>query len=258
MASWAAKRKTLYFLLFFAAMLFLIAVPSFLIIYEKPSCFDSKQNQGEGGIDCGGPCAKLCRVSALAPSVLWTRALQVSPGVYNVVALVENPNLDLMAKDVSYLFRVYDSNNLLIYERKGTISVPPGGILPVFEGAISTAKRVANRATFEFTEEPFWRPFSGKRPDVRVSDINLLNKDGEAPPRLSAVIDNRSNRSIPSFNVVAILTGVSGNAIAASRTIIDEVQAESKTPVTFTWREPFAEEVAKTEIILELFPTIHY
>ena len=25
-----------------------------------PSCMDGIQNQGEGGVDCGGPCAMLC------------------------------------------------------------------------------------------------------------------------------------------------------------------------------------------------------
>lgn len=258
MASWATKRKALYFFLFFAVLLFLIAIPGFLLLYEKPSCFDAKLNQGERGVDCGGPCAKLCKIDALAPSILWARVLKVSPGVYNTVVLIENPNLGLGAVDVSYLLKIYDPSNLLIYERKGKTSIPPGVIFPVFEGTITTAKRVASRATFEFVEQPSWRPYSEKRPEIRVSETKLDGRDGQSFPKLSAVIENRSSRPIPSFGVVAILTGISGNVVAASRTVVDVLPAESKAPAVFTWREPFVEDVVRVEIMPELFPTIHY
>lgn len=258
MASWATRRKLLYIALLCAAVLFALAVPVFLITYNRPSCFDGKQNQNEKGIDCGGLCTRLCRVEAFAPSVLWARVLKVSEGVYNAVAYIENPNLDLGAIDAPYLFRIYDLNNLLIYERKGKTSIPSGGAFPVFEGTITTRERMAVRATFQFLEELDWQPYPAAPLGIRVTDIKFEKGDETSPPRLSAVISNRSNRPIPQFGVVALLTGVSGNVVAVSRTVVDSLALESKTPVTFTWRLPFSEEVPQIQVIPQLFPTIHY
>ena len=54
------------------AIILIVGLPAFLLLYKAPTCFDGKQNQGEGGIDCGGPCVKLCPSAFLPPEVIWT------------------------------------------------------------------------------------------------------------------------------------------------------------------------------------------
>ena len=101
---WAARRRLSYILIIFA----FLAVVAFLIYqkyyYQEPTCFDNVLNQNEEDIDCGGTCDKVCPFRATTPNIIWSRALQIAPGIYNLLAKVENPNFDFRMKG-SYIFQ---------------------------------------------------------------------------------------------------------------------------------------------------------
>ena len=136
MALWATKRKVTYLSIALSVLVILAAVPISLSLYRPPTCLDGRQNQGEDGVDCGGPCQLLCKSKTLEPIVLWQRFFKVSPGVYNAVAYVQNPNVNSAAYNVPYVFRLYDARNLIIYERKGITAIAPRVTTPVFESGI--------------------------------------------------------------------------------------------------------------------------
>ncbi|HEU5114911.1 MAG TPA: hypothetical protein VFT82_04055, partial [Candidatus Paceibacterota bacterium] len=124
MASWSTRRRWSYLLIFAALVVLFFGVPFFFLFYKAPTCFDGKQNGNETGIDCGGSCARLCPADFAAPRVLWSYSVQVVPGVFNSLAYVQNPNPSVEADNVPYLFRLYDSQGLLIAERTGKAFVP--------------------------------------------------------------------------------------------------------------------------------------
>ncbi len=256
MASWAVKRKILYVSIFFAVF-FIIAAVIFSSTFFKPAtCRDNKQNQGETGIDCGGPCQLLCKTETREPIVRWQRFFRASPGVYSAVAYVENPNPHSVAYAVPYSFRIYDAKNVLITERKGTTSIAPTGITPVFEGGITTGERLPSYVSFEFVGRPVWLSRSTQAPNITVSNQKLnLNT---ATPTFEAVISNPTLLAIPKFDVVAVFFNANGTAFAASKTVVDRLEGGQKAPVTFSWREPFTEQAVKIDVIPRLFPDQHY
>src|SRR3989344_2930318 len=156
MASWSTRRKTLYLSLFLLAGLILVGVPLFLYFYDAPTCTDGKQNADEEGVDCGGSCPTICTFQAVPPVVLWARGFSIAPGVWSVVALVENPNFNAEAFDVPYVFKIRDERNILIYERKGRVYIPPKTVFPIFESGIITGARVPQKTFFEFSASPDW------------------------------------------------------------------------------------------------------
>ena len=96
--TWAGKRQLLILgsiAIVCIIILFPIVKP---IIAPTPTCFDGKQNQGELGVDCSGPCQKICLAEALPVRVLWVRPFKVAEGVYSGVAYVSNPNPGFMVK----------------------------------------------------------------------------------------------------------------------------------------------------------------
>jgi len=256
MASWAAKRRFLYISLALAALLILAAVPVFFLVYKVPTCSDGRQNQGEFGVDCGGPCERLCRLQALQPLVLWSRSFRVGEGVYNALAVIENPNLDRAASGVPYLFRFYDEEGILIAERAGETDIAPAGLLPVFEGAVVVNQRRVVRTTFEFTEDPLWRVSPVARPSI-VRAVSTKLASASSSPRLTAVIRNTSLEAIPPFDIVVVLSGADGNAVAVSRTLVDGLPAEGDATVVFSWREPLPP-IAKIDLMPRLFAGVHY
>lgn len=242
--TWAGKRKFFYLSILLAVFL-AITIPIFYSIYPKPSCFDGKQNQDEKGIDCDGGCKKVCFERAAPIQILWTRSFKVSDGVYSAIAYVANSNFNLGARNVPYVFKIYDDRNVLIKERRGSTNIPPNVNFPVFEGIISTGNRTPARAFFEFSASPYFERLN-EQPSLSVKS-NLL-AEGENNPRLSATVVNDNIFGVKDVSVVAVLYDQEDTAIAASQTIIEEIAKNSSKEVVFTWPAPFSNKIGRIEI----------
>ena len=205
-------------------------------VFSRPaSCFDNKKNQGETGVDCGGPCARICENQARPPVVVWTRALETQPGVYTAVAYVENPNAaeNAAAYGVHYAFRLLDSNNLLVSERDGVIDLPPQQNIPIIEPNISVGTRSVARAFLEFSDASIsWTKVSS----ANISSVQVIGQDlSPDGSRLSASVINRGTSNVKGLTLAAILYDGTDTAQAASRSVLDAVAPSGSQAVTFTW-----------------------
>ena len=214
------------------------AAAAFFYYRPAPSCFDGKQNQNETGIDCGGACQAVCRDEILALKPLWTRVLKLGDSFYDSVTLVENPNLNLGIKKLSYVIKFLDSDNRLITERAGQTFVNPNESFAIFENQIEVGERVPARAFFELApEKPVWQRVStADRPDLDVEEGVFVN---EPTPSLRAKIINRSTRPVAAVDVVAILEDAEKNTIGASATRVDALPPGESRELVFTWPAPF-------------------
>jgi hypothetical protein len=231
----------------FLVLLFAVGA-FFLFFYHPPTCFDGKQNGGEQGTDCGGACRKICPFQAAKANVLWARSFKVAPGVYNAVAYVENPNTGAAAYDAAYSFKAYDEENVLVFERSGTVTLPPKTVIAVFEPSVTTNERSPKRTFFEWHVDPRFDRTTKGLPELGVAEKVLSGETGRTP-RLTARIVNPSLDEIRNIQVVATVFDTAGNAIAASRTIVDVLRKESSAEVTFTWPEAFSATVGRTDVV---------
>lgn len=253
-SQWAAKRKLTYGTIVLIFVLILIALPLFLFFHKTPTCFDNKKNQNEKGVDCGGACTRLCPSDISAPIVMWQRVFQVVPGVYNAVAYIQNPNVLTRVDNVGYIFRLYDKDNILVAEKTGRTFLSANKTSAVFEAGVRTGVRVPVRTSFEFTESPSWlqNPANYKEPSVVVKNVVLTNDS--SLPRIDASVHNLSLDTIKTIGVIAIIYDADDNAIAASRTVVENLPSQSIAPIAFTWPAPFASSAVRKEIILEIYP----
>ncbi|TAK56891.1 hypothetical protein EPO17_03455 [Patescibacteria group bacterium] len=247
MASWATKRKLTYFSIVLIAIIIFLGLPTFFVVYQPPSCTDGKINQGELGTDCGGPCSRLCNSQFFQPIVLWARSAKVVKGVYNVVAYVENNNLDGAAKQVPYRFKLYDSEGVLIRERTGRVDIPPHKGVAVFEDSVLAGESIPTRVTFEFIGQPQWYRTASVDQGLVISDKLLENES--STPRLSAMVENKSALPIGKTSFVAILYGDDTNAISFSKTELDGLANGASSAIVFTWPQPFSKKVYRIDII---------
>ncbi len=254
-SQWAARRKLVYAIFVFIAAIFVIGVPLFFFFYKTPTCGDGVQNQNEKGIDCGGICTRICPVDIAAPLVLWQRSFSVSDGVYNSVAYIQNPNVLTRVDSVNYVFRLYDKDNTIIGERTGRTFIPASQTFAVFEAGIRTGGRVPVRTSFSFTDSLVWsqNPAGLTAPVLTVENIASSNEN--LAPRIDAVIHNKSLKVIANLEAVAIVYDTDDNAIAASRTVVQNLAAGASTPVTFTWPAPWAGSAVRKEVVLRVYPS---
>jgi hypothetical protein len=250
---WATERRLLYIggIILFLAIV--VALPTFFTVYRPPSCTDGKLNQGEAGVDCGGPCKNLCPTEALAPIVSWRRFFEVSPGVYSALAYIQNPNVNSIPKTaVPYSFKFYDSENVQIAERVGEVEVVPNRNTPVFEPNINVGTLVPTRVTFELGKVSEWVKIEGVYPNIVTTDPLLTRAD--TSPKLSGTLVNKDFVEYRRVPVIGIIYDTDGNAIAASRTVVDYIGKNDSEQFFFTWPKPFKKEVGQRELVPILFP----
>ena len=132
----------------------------FLFLKPAPSCFDGIQDEGETGIDCGGPCAKLCIPSNIAPIVPLGAVTIFSPlaGHVTVLAELENTNTDFAANSFDYVVTLYGADG------SSTVANIPGSS---FAYAAETKYLVVPNEDI---------PASVSRADITVSDIQWVRQ----------------------------------------------------------------------------------
>jgi len=256
MNEWSKRRKRIIFSIIVTALVVLIGAPLFFLFYRAPTCFDGKHNGDETGIDCGGSCQLLCRAESLSPIIKGDpRILSLTNSSFEVVALIENPNVDAEIHRARYSIKLYARDSILpIKTIEGETYVPKGATFAIFEGpfAIDSGALPA-KAVFVWDDQSlFWQKDLKPRPELVITNINLSRKDTN--PRLEAVIENRSLERVSNIDITALISDQTGSIFAASKTFIDTLPAGGESPVVFTWPRAFVAEAVDIEIITRVFP----
>jgi hypothetical protein len=249
MANWSTKRKYGYFLLFIILILVILVIPGYFLFYEKPTCFDGRQNANERGVDCGGDCAKLCPADFVTPKVLWSYSMKVAPSIYNALAYVQNPNQFVEALSLPYLLRLYDAEGVLIAERRGLAYVPAGQKFAIFEGGINTGVRTPVKTTFEWSSEPVWRPAEAF---TKLKVDNIIVEEGERPKAEVKVFNTSPINTYSNINAFIVLYDKNDNRVAFSKTLIDKIGKEELKSLYFTWPSAFSADIVRSEALFVL------
>lgn len=262
MATWASKRRLTYALIFIFGVILLIGIPSFLIFYKTPTCFDGKQNGGEFGIDCGGKCSVLCQSAFVPPRIEWGGAKieKLADGLYNVASYISNPNINGGAKDVPYKVVLYDSEGIFITEKSGYMDLYPHRNSLAFLTAVRTDKRIPAKATFEFLSSPHW--FKAKDELSGISVIDKKYSDNTEGSSLEVTLENRNLLPYNNLIVSVVLYDKDGNVVGFSQTKVDHlsgknsIENNSKEIAPYTWPINRNGKVTTIEVIPNIPPVL--
>ena len=237
--SWAARRRFLILLLIGAVVLAIAAVTLIATLHHTPSCTDGIQNQGEQGIDCGGPCPYLCSALEQAPTVLFTKAIPNGTGRTDVVAEVVNKNADAAAKGVAYTITLYDASHAFVQSVSGTLDLPPATSVSVFVPGVASGNQVVASAFLSVQASSIaWFKQSGD-PRLLPKISNVTAGGTPDAPRVEAVLTDPSTTPLTQVKVIALVKDDAGNVIAASQTILPTIPGQGSATATFTWGAPF-------------------
>lgn len=244
---WAQRRKIIAWGIFGAVVAALLAILAIAILYQTPTCIDQKQNQGETGIDCGGPCKAACTAAQRPAQVRFARAVMPGGNRTDVIAYIDNPNAGASAQGVHGTVTVYDAAHALLASKDVTFDLSPGGLTPLLLiGILSSSTAVTQ--TFLTIEDANvrWVRSTDKPVVPTVKNLAWQNTD---TPRVTATLVNPIAKPLTDVRLVATVFDASGTAIAASSTIVPSVPAQGTAQAVFTWNVPFAGEPARVEIL---------
>lgn len=249
--SWAVRRQLtilviiLAFIGFFAGLFFFLVKP-------ETSCKDGKVNQGEEGIDCGGPCDRVCPNSVSDPIIKWSRVLAVRQGQYDTVAFIENQNPRVGLEELSYRFTLYDAKNNPVAERTGKTFLNPAEKMVIYEPLVVTGNVVPVKSFLELEKPDTGYLWKKPLPNPQLPNLRIRTKtfDDTTKDRVTAIIANDSLTDGRDITIIAVLYDTEGNAMGASSTYLDRIQGNSELPIVFTWPNPFTETPQSFDIYL--------
>ena len=250
--SWSSRRRTLYASGIILAIVAVSAVPVARLLYHAPTCSDGIQNQGETGVDTGGPCTLLDTATLQPESVLWVRAFPVRASEYAATAYIQNPNKEAGVMSAAYKFSFYDANNVLVAERAGTTAILPGAITPVYAAQIVSGSRVIAHSFFEFTEPLVW--VRAHNPTGTLSIAHARAENIALSPSVSADVTDTAVTDLSAVTFVATVFDGAGNALASSQTIVPMLSAGKTQQIVFTWPSPFSYVPARIDVLPVMRP----
>lgn len=204
------------------------------IIYfflPAPSCFDGRQNGKEEGVDCGGQCKPCLGETPQDPRFLWARFFEVSKGMYDLAALIENANILVGTSKMDYVFRLYDKDDIVITFRKGIATLMPQESLLIFEPNVEVLNRIPARVSFEI-QSLVWERLQEINLEISVArkQFTLLPR-----PTVNATLHNTSLFEVKNITASVLLYDAEDNVFAVSSTFLDRIPGEGKRDISFNW-----------------------
>jgi hypothetical protein len=245
--SWSLRRKLIIEVLLGAIVLGIIAVVLVATLYKTPSCMDGKQNQGEQGIDCGGPCPYECNADETAPTVRFARAVSPQPGRTDLIAYIDNSNPNAALQDAKYTAQFYGPNHTVVAQQSGVITVPPSTTYPLFIPDFYRSSQPVTQVFLTIDPSSYqWLHILNKSFVPIPSNIQFAITN---TPKITATLMNTTAQPLSDVTVVATVFDSANNAIAASQTVVQELGPQSSAPIIFTWNEPFKGTPARVDIL---------
>jgi hypothetical protein len=200
--------------------------------YLKPaaSCFDLTQNEGEQGIDCGGPCANVCTGNLESLQSEGGSVFPNGSGRATLLMKVSNPNRDLGASAIPYVLTVSDtktgavgaliSGATFLYPDQSRYLVWPN--YPITGDAASGMVSDLAFATSGIA----WLSSStmGLAPQFKVSNVVTTSTD-QGIVLISGVLGNLEPIGLRNIEVDIVFEDRSHTPIGATRTMIDTISA---------------------------------
>ncbi len=196
-----------------------------LVYTPNPTCFDNSKNQGEEGVDCGGPCLS-CTIKTLTPIAIQNKyVIPVGNEVGIVVELV-NKNIGWAAKSFDYTITLKDQFGASLQAISGSSFVYGGELKDVVVPLVSVHSTTVASVDMSIQNPQWVTSDSFSKPAIEVQDTGTLYDQGIV---VQAKINNKDAQSFINAQVLALVFNRAGALIGASKTRVDSLPtSESK------------------------------
>lgn len=209
----------IFYLACFAGIVFLFVRP---VVRVAPTCFDSVKNQGETGVDCGGPCVA-CAEKNLLPLQAFQpyRLLALSTGKTALIFGVANPNSTYHAVHFTYHIDVLDRSGTKIEQLDNTDSLYADERKYILEPRLDA--QFKNIGSVEVTlTNPEWRSVESRAaPSFSLSGI--MTETVPNSIRVSGTVTNTSGITARDVTLIAVAYTKDRTRIFASQNILSSL-----------------------------------
>jgi hypothetical protein len=248
-------KQVIYGAIYLGVFFGIIAWVYFSYLKPAPTCFDNIQNQGEEGVDCGGPCAKVCTPTSIQPIAVMgdVTTFTTSPNRVTFLVRVVNANSDFAARSFDYRFDLYNATGT---NATGTLIQSISGQSFAYAGEVKylifpneEVSSSVNRATFT-AMNPEWAKSSdfGAAPQLVVQNVKTETVSSSTIGA-GGTLTNNDTSAFDKVTVIAIFKDAAGAPVGASQTELDNVAANGTYDFSVTYPATRNVNLAATEIV---------
>ena len=187
-----------------------------------PSCFDLIQNQGEEGVDCGGPCANICTPGVKQPNFSGEAKLFDLPGNQtSALYLLQNPNPDYAIKDFAYEFQIKDASGATIKTVSDHSFIYAGDVKYIIVPAVDVGSVAPSTAYFSATSTVWVRAQDFVKPKLEIQSENM--SEGSSSIIVTGRLVSQDTTAFPSVLLIAVVKNNSGEDIGVGQTTLENV-----------------------------------
>ena len=241
-------KQAVYGIIYLVVLGVIVAGIYFLFLKAPASCFDGIQNEGEQGVDCGGPCAQIC-TSEVQPIMALGAVEVFTPVAGHATALVqvENANSGFAASSFDYAITFYGSDGSNVAVVNGTsfaYAAETKYIIVPNEPVLATSTRADITVS-----DVQWVPSSqlGLLPQFAFTNVvNVAGTNGYA-----TVNGNITDRDISPFKniiIIAIFKSAAGMPVGASQTELDSLAPNATQSFSISYPLVPNEDISATEL----------
>ena len=246
----ATSKRRIKIIIGYVVLFCVIAFILYLILSPAATCSDKKQNQGEKGIDCGGPCTPCKDVTQTKDISIGEVAFALGGNnTYDVASKISNPNDSIGARTFNYVFTLKDSTGSIIAKREGTNFILPADTKYVAELGLQTDNNaIPVSANIEISGADWQKLSNISKPQIGVYSKKfgpIENSDGN---EAEGTIRNESSYDLKKIDIVIILRDEKGNIIGISTTQRNSVRAKEDQLFKVTWPYSLGGNVQKLEV----------
>lgn len=248
------KRITIIFI--YITIFLLISTALYYLFRTKPTCTDKIQNQGEVGVDCGGPCSACPEIpKAENLKVIEKAIISSEDGKYDALVKITNPNSQLGVSRLNYSFNILDSAGKIIAKSSGVSFILPGETKYILAFNLSLEEKPED---LDFQISSFeWSEFTEfKSPDIALyaKEFSLAGGGDPGFAKLTARMRNQSGYDFRQIGIYVVIRGSDGSPLAVNKTIFNDVRANEEREINFRWNSQFPVDpiTAKIEIVSEV------
>lgn len=217
----------------------------YFLVKPSPTCFDGIQNQGETGIDCGGPKCGPCE-EAEELVVISADFIPTFPSDFDLVAKIRNPNPDWGIETMDYKFNIYGSDNELIGYKTGKTYVLPQETKYIIEQRMTT-EIDPFKADIELSNI-IWQELK----DFEEIEIGIKDKRHEITEqgfnKVSGNIENKSSYDLVKIEINGLLFDENDKLIAVGKTETRAILTGESRYFEIIWPYQVPEEISSFEI----------
>lgn len=203
----------------------------FWSLKPAPSCFDGVQNQGESGIDCGGPCSQVCLPPGLKPLKVVDRVLTFRPDVSRISILgrISNPNPDHAAKSFAYKFSLSNNQNIVVQSFRGSSFAYAGEVKYILLPNVAAPQAAFSHIDLEI-QDLEWVPAGELEGPPQISVSSVETATSSKGLVVEGQVLNGDTVQFAKVLVVAIFRGQYGQIAGASQTEVDALSPNESRP----------------------------